>query len=151
MQVSALALLKMAMHANSGGNIEVMGILQGKIVKDTFVVLDVFALPVEGSETRVNAQAEAYEFMIDFLDSCKVSAMLLCYVAFQTRPYILPSERAASHTCREPEVTQVQVLELCKVLAACPCMPDPSRFTIQLLQEARTWANTFTTCRQWAA
>ena len=72
-QVSALALLKMAMHANSGGNIEVMGILQGKIVKDTFVVLDVFALPVEGSETRVNAQAEAYEFMIDFLDSCKVS------------------------------------------------------------------------------
>ena len=74
-QVSALALLKMAMHADSGGNIEVMGILQGKIVKDTFVVLDVFALPVEGSETRVNAQAEAYEFMIDFLDSCKVSAL----------------------------------------------------------------------------
>ena len=28
--VSALALLKMAMHAKSGGNIEVMGMLQGK-------------------------------------------------------------------------------------------------------------------------
>ena len=70
-QVSALALLKMAMHANSGGNIEVMGILQGKVMKETFIVVDVFALPVEGSETRVNAQAEAYEFMIDFMETCK--------------------------------------------------------------------------------
>ena len=94
--MSALALLKMAMHANSGGNIEVMGILQGKIVKDTFVVLDVFALPVEGSETRVNAQAEAYEFMIDFLDSCKVSALLLCSVPFQARPHVLPPDRMTS-------------------------------------------------------
>ena len=76
MHVSALALLKMAMHANSGGNIEVMGILQGKVVKETFIVVDVFALPVEGSETRVNAQAEAYEFMIDFMDTCQERAWL---------------------------------------------------------------------------
>ncbi|KAJ9517658.1 hypothetical protein QJQ45_025133 [Haematococcus lacustris] len=41
----------------------VMGILQGKIQGDTFIVIDTFALPVEGTETRVNAQAEAYEFM----------------------------------------------------------------------------------------
>ena len=74
--MSALALLKMAMHANSGGNIEVMGILQGKVMKDTFIVIDVFALPVEGSETRVNAQAEAYEFMIDFMETCKVRCSL---------------------------------------------------------------------------
>ena len=72
-KVSALALLKMAMHAKSGGNIEIMGMLQGKIVGDNFVVLDAFALPVEGTETRVNAQAEAYEFMIDFFESNKVS------------------------------------------------------------------------------
>jgi COP9 signalosome complex subunit 5 len=38
-----------------------MGMLQGKTMQDTFVVMDVFALPVEGTETRVNAQAEAYE------------------------------------------------------------------------------------------
>ena len=50
----------------SGSHLEVMGMLQGKTIGDTFVVLDVFALPVEGTETRVNAQAEAYEFMVDF-------------------------------------------------------------------------------------
>ena len=50
-----------------------MGMLQGKIIHDTFVVIDVFALPVEGTETRVNAQAEAYEYMVDFADSNKVN------------------------------------------------------------------------------
>jgi len=49
-----------------------MGMLQGKIVGDAFIVIDVFALPVEGTETRVNAQAEAYEYMVDFADSSKV-------------------------------------------------------------------------------
>ena len=43
------------MHARSGGDIEVMGLLQGKIENKTFIVMDTFALPVEGSETRVNA------------------------------------------------------------------------------------------------
>ena len=71
-KISALALLKMAMHAKSGGNLEIMGMLQGKVVGTTFLVLDAFALPVEGTETRVNAQAEAYEFMIDFAESNKV-------------------------------------------------------------------------------
>lgn len=72
-RVSALALLKMAMHAKSGGNLEIMGLLQGKIMGDTFIVIDAFALPVEGTETRVNAQAEAYEYMIDFAETNKVS------------------------------------------------------------------------------
>lgn len=71
-RMSALALLKIAMHARSGGNLEVMGILQGKVVGDTFIVIDSFALPVEGTETRVNAQAEAYEYMVDFLDTSKL-------------------------------------------------------------------------------
>lgn len=70
-RISALALLKMAMHARSGGTLEVMGMLQGKTVGDTFVVMDAFALPVEGTETRVNAQNEAYEFMVDFIDTNK--------------------------------------------------------------------------------
>mmetsp|Transcript_1732 Transcript_1732/g.4052 ORF Transcript_1732/g.4052 Transcript_1732/m.4052 type:complete len:352 (-) Transcript_1732:93-1148(-) len=68
-KVSALALLKMAMHARSGGNFEIMGMLQGKVLGDTFVVMDSFALPVEGTETRVNAAAEANEYMVAFLDS----------------------------------------------------------------------------------
>ena len=60
-RISALALLKMATHARSGGDIEVMGVMQGKVVGDAFVVLDAFALPVEGTETRVNAAAEGYD------------------------------------------------------------------------------------------
>ena len=45
---------------------------QGKVVGDAFIVLDAFALPVEGTETRVNAQAEAYEYMVDFQSTTKV-------------------------------------------------------------------------------
>ena len=30
-RISALALLKMVMHARSGGNIEIMGLMQGKV------------------------------------------------------------------------------------------------------------------------
>jgi len=70
-RMSALALLKIAMHARSGGNLEVMGMLVGKTVQDTFIVMDAFALPVEGTETRVNAQAEAYEYMVEFVDTNK--------------------------------------------------------------------------------
>ena len=70
--ISALALLKMAMHAKSGGDLEVMGMLAGRASGDAFVVLDAFALPVVGTETRVNAQAEANEYMIDFLETNKV-------------------------------------------------------------------------------
>jgi len=35
------------------------------------IVMDSFALPVEGTETRVNAQQEAYEYMATYTDSCK--------------------------------------------------------------------------------
>ncbi|KAL1532339.1 COP9 signalosome complex subunit 5a [Salvia divinorum] len=65
-KVSALALLKMVVHARSGGTIEVMGLMQGKTDGDTIIVMDAFALPVEGTETRVNAQADAYEYMVDY-------------------------------------------------------------------------------------
>lgn len=76
MRISALALLKMAMHAKSGANIEVMGVMQGKVLGDTFIVIDAFALPVEGTETRVNAAAEGYEYMVDFLETSKVSGRM---------------------------------------------------------------------------
>ncbi len=55
------------MHARSGGTIEVMGLMMGKIEGDTMIVMDSFALPVEGTETRVNAQTEGYEYMVEYL------------------------------------------------------------------------------------
>lgn len=109
--ISDLALTKMMTHAESGGKIEVMGLLLGKAVpvqntdaisaqgatagtvtcesmsaspfpedsmegsreakKGYFVVTDCFALPVEGTETRVNAAEEANEFMIEFLEAAE--------------------------------------------------------------------------------
>ncbi|ORY69667.1 COP9 signalosome complex subunit 5 [Pseudomassariella vexata] len=66
-RISAVALIKMVMHARSGGSIEVMGLMQGYVDGDTFVVTDAFGLPVEGTETRVNAQDDANEYMIEYL------------------------------------------------------------------------------------
>ncbi|KAI1367827.1 JAB1/Mov34/MPN/PAD-1 ubiquitin protease-domain-containing protein [Xylaria arbuscula] len=66
-RVSAVALIKMVMHARSGGSIEVMGLMQGYTDGDTVVVTDAFGLPVEGTETRVNAQDDANEYMIQYL------------------------------------------------------------------------------------
>ena len=43
---------------------------------DTFIIIDVFALPVEGTETRVNAQEEAYEYMFQYLETNKARQML---------------------------------------------------------------------------
>ncbi|CAD7936830.1 unnamed protein product [Amoebophrya sp. A25] len=66
-RISAVALLKMVMHARSGGNIEIMGLMQGKATADgKFVVMDAFPLPVEGTETRVQAGNAANEFMCMF-------------------------------------------------------------------------------------
>lgn len=71
MKISSLALLKMVMHARSGGQIEVMGLMQGRVDANTLIVIDSFALPVEGTETRVNAQAQAYEFMTNYTEGCE--------------------------------------------------------------------------------
>ncbi|KAK9097390.1 hypothetical protein Sjap_022887 [Stephania japonica] len=75
-KVSALALLKMVVHARSGGTIEVMGLMQGKTDGDSIIVMDAFALPVEGTETRVNAQADAYEYMVDYSQTNKQAGRL---------------------------------------------------------------------------
>ncbi|KAI1431407.1 JAB1/Mov34/MPN/PAD-1 ubiquitin protease-domain-containing protein [Xylaria sp. CBS 124048] len=66
-RVSAVALIKMVMHARSGGSIEVMGLMQGYTDGDTIVITDAFGLPVEGTETRVNAHADADEYMVQYL------------------------------------------------------------------------------------
>ena len=67
-KISAVALLKMVMHAVSGGKLEIMGVMQGKIIGDNFLVMDAFGLPVTGTETRVNPGAEANAFMVNHLE-----------------------------------------------------------------------------------
>ena len=64
--ISPLALTKMTMHARSGGSIEIMGLMTGYVAGNTIVVTDAFRLPVEGTETRVNAQSEADEYQVNF-------------------------------------------------------------------------------------
>ncbi|CAE8623905.1 unnamed protein product, partial [Polarella glacialis] len=69
-QMSAAAMIKIVMHAKSGVPLEVMGLMQGKVTPDgTFIIMDAFPLPVEGTETRVNAGAGANEFMVNFQEA----------------------------------------------------------------------------------
>ena len=61
-------------HARSGVPHEIMGLMQGKAIGNTIVIMDSFALPVQGTETRVNAQHEANEYMVEYIqESEKVS------------------------------------------------------------------------------
>ena len=50
-KISALALLKMVMHARSGGNLEIMGMLLGKVcIENNYVInyyIDVYILCIE--------------------------------------------------------------------------------------------------------
>lgn len=46
-----------------------MGVMTGKVLPNEFVVMDVIPLPVEGTETRVNAMAEGYEYMVNYVTS----------------------------------------------------------------------------------
>jgi COP9 signalosome complex subunit 5 len=48
-----------------------MGLMQGKVVGNSMVIMDSFALPVQGTETRVNAANEANEFMVQYIESCE--------------------------------------------------------------------------------
>jgi len=50
----------MAMHCRSGGDIEVMGLMQGKVAGDTFIVIDTFALPVEGESQEFHLVTKKY-------------------------------------------------------------------------------------------
>ncbi|KAH7104828.1 Mov34-domain-containing protein [Auriculariales sp. MPI-PUGE-AT-0066] len=66
-KISAVALIKMVIHARSGVPYEIMGMMQGKVVDRTLVIMDAFALPVQGTETRVNAANEANEYMVQYI------------------------------------------------------------------------------------
>jgi len=54
-------------HARSGVPYEIMGLMQGKVVGQSLVIMDSFALPVQGTETRVNAANEANEYMVEYI------------------------------------------------------------------------------------
>lgn len=66
--VSKLAAVTMFDHACRGGNIEIMGMLVGTTINKNIVIYDIYELPVEGTETRVNAQMESYEYMVQYAD-----------------------------------------------------------------------------------
>ena len=66
--ISTVALLKMVMHAKQGEPLEIMGMLYGHTKGSTFVITDVVSLPVEGTETRVNASADCDAYTLEYLD-----------------------------------------------------------------------------------
>ena len=67
-------------HARSGVPYEIMGLMQGKVMGDTLVIMDSFALPVQGTETRVNAANEANEYMVQYLtESERVGSSTLAF------------------------------------------------------------------------
>ncbi|GIZ37136.1 hypothetical protein CKM354_000059400 [Cercospora kikuchii] len=72
-RISSMALVKMVMHARSGGDIEVMGLMLGYVEHETFIVTDAMRLPVEGTETRVNAGDEANEYIVNFLEKSRAA------------------------------------------------------------------------------
>merc|ERR1719197_308619 len=62
----------MTMHAHQGGDLEIMGLLLGTITEDgTMIVSDSFELPGHGTHTRVNPEAEHYEFLVEYMETCK--------------------------------------------------------------------------------
>ncbi|KAJ7719421.1 JAB1/Mov34/MPN/PAD-1 ubiquitin protease-domain-containing protein [Mycena metata] len=75
-KISAVALIKMVIHARSGVPHEIMGMMQGKVVGTSLVIMDSFALPVQGTETRVNAANEANEYMVEYIDKSEKAGRL---------------------------------------------------------------------------
>lgn len=70
-QLSTLAVLKMLKHTEKGGRLEVMGLMLGHYSDSNIIITDSFMLPVHGTETRVNAASEAYEFVISHTEYLK--------------------------------------------------------------------------------
>ena len=75
-------------HARSGVPYEIMGLMQGKVVGTSLVIMDSFALPVQGTETRVNAANEANEYMVEYISN---NEKVRCF--FMTIDFRLMSSR----------------------------------------------------------
>ncbi|OAX40559.1 Mov34-domain-containing protein [Rhizopogon vinicolor AM-OR11-026] len=63
-------------HARSGVPHEIMGLMQGKVMGNSLVIMDSFALPVQGTETRVNAANEANEYMVKYIEESEKAKRL---------------------------------------------------------------------------
>ncbi|KAL9710007.1 COP9 signalosome catalytic subunit rri1 [Leucoagaricus gongylophorus] len=75
-KISVIGLIKMVIHARSGVPHEIMGLMQGKVMGNTLIIMDSFALPVQGTETRVNAANEANEYMVEYTDKSEKAGRL---------------------------------------------------------------------------
>ena len=82
-----------------------MGIMQGKVVGKARVVVDSFALPVQGTETRVNAANEANEYMVQYVQGSEqvrlsifYSRLLLPYQPMSLLRYLVWRTRLAGIT-----------------------------------------------------
>lgn len=60
--ISVIALIKMVIHARSGGIYEIMGMMQGKVraADRSLVVVDSFALPVQGGPSIIRRNGVEY-------------------------------------------------------------------------------------------
>ena len=59
-----------------------MGLMLGKVEADTMIIHDSFALPVEGTETRVNASMQAYEYMSKYMSGIIIFVSCISYAAY---------------------------------------------------------------------
>lgn len=68
-QISSIALLKIIRHAQTGSPIEVMGIILGKFLdKTTIIIIDIFAMPQTGTKITVESIDPIYQTkMLDML------------------------------------------------------------------------------------
>lgn len=67
--ISKLCCQQILKYAISGGDNEIMGMLIGVTQGSKFIVTESFPLPVLGTETRVNAMSESYEYMVQYMNS----------------------------------------------------------------------------------
>lgn len=53
--------------------------MQGKVVGNSIVIMDSFALPVQGTETRVNAGEEANAYMVEYVSASELVRVVVVY------------------------------------------------------------------------
>lgn len=87
-KISAVALIKMVTHAVSGGKNEIMGLLQGKVIGDTFIIMDTFGLPVVGVETNVFAGDKEMVYMSQKNELSHEVFSLLSLIGWKARTYL---------------------------------------------------------------
>jgi len=96
-KVNVLAAVKMLKHAmkgveegraKSGMTVEVMGLLVGRILYDTYIIMDVIELPVEGSENAVIASDEkVLTFMARVTDRIEALRESRCIGWYHSHPF----------------------------------------------------------------